>query len=259
MIINNNSVEQINIAFLDLEKKLSTIKDDKSAIDSLRNSINAIKASLNETKAGLTSGATYDINITGNATTATTATKAGSAVSAESAERANEADHAATATNADHAETAEKATKAVEVVDYNDTSRTVKIGYKGSSVTADKLLHLAGYTEDSGSSIKLKDVNKEEVRKWLGIPTIKYADYRTGELTFSSSTDQKKIELSNFGPEVTENNVLSFMVIYWNSAHIIAQGDWAKSQGTGSSGLACALHSLNNGTGWCVVRCVYLA
>lgn len=89
MIINNNSVEQINIAFLDLEKKLLTIKDDKSAIDSLRNSINAIKASLNETKAGLTSGATYDINITGNATTATTATTAGSAVSAESAERAS--------------------------------------------------------------------------------------------------------------------------------------------------------------------------
>ena len=89
MIINNNSVEQINIAFLDLEKKLLTINDDKSAIDSLRNSINAIKASLNETKAGLTSGATYDINITGNATTATTATTAGSAVSAESAERAS--------------------------------------------------------------------------------------------------------------------------------------------------------------------------
>ena len=89
MIINNNSVEQINIALLDLEKKLLTIKDDKSAIDSLKDSVNTIKASLNETKAGLTSGATYDINITGNATTATTATTAGSAVSAESAERAS--------------------------------------------------------------------------------------------------------------------------------------------------------------------------
>lgn len=89
MIINNNSVEQINIALLDMEKKLSTIKDDKAAIDSLRDSISIIKASLNETKAGLTSGATYNINITGNATTATTATKAGSAVSAESAERAS--------------------------------------------------------------------------------------------------------------------------------------------------------------------------
>ena len=89
MIINNNSVEQINIALLDLEKKLLTIKDDKSIIGSLKDSVNAIKASLNETKAGLTSGATYDINITGNATTATTATTAGSAVSAESAERAS--------------------------------------------------------------------------------------------------------------------------------------------------------------------------
>ena len=89
MIINNNSVEQINVALLDLEKKLLTIKDDKAAIDSLKNGINVIKASLNETKAGLTSGATYDINITGNATTATTATTASSAVSAESAERAS--------------------------------------------------------------------------------------------------------------------------------------------------------------------------
>ena len=89
MIINNNSVEQINIALLDLEKRLLTIKDDKSAIDSLKDSVNTIKASLNETKAGLTSGATYDINITGNATTATTATTAGSAVSAVSAESAS--------------------------------------------------------------------------------------------------------------------------------------------------------------------------
>lgn len=89
MIINSNSVEQINIALLDMEKKLSTIKDDKAAIDSLKDSISIIKASLNETKAGLTSGGTYNINITGNATTATTANTAGSAVSAELAERAS--------------------------------------------------------------------------------------------------------------------------------------------------------------------------
>lgn len=89
--------------------------------------------------------------------------------------------------------------------------------------------------------------------------TIKFADYKTGSLTFSSLTDQKTIELANFGSDVTENNVLSFMVIYWSGVHIIAQADWAKSQGTGSSGLRCALHSLNNGTGYCVIRCVYLA
>lgn len=89
--------------------------------------------------------------------------------------------------------------------------------------------------------------------------TIKFADYKTGSLTFSSLTDQKPIELANFGSDVTENNVLSFMVIYWSGIHIIAQADWAKSQGTGSSGLRCALHSLNTGTGYCVIRCVYLA
>ena len=89
--------------------------------------------------------------------------------------------------------------------------------------------------------------------------TIKFADYKTGSLTFSSLTDQKGIELANFGKDVTEDNVLCFMVIYWSGIHIIAQADWAKSQGTGSSGLRCALHSLNNGTGYCVIRCVYLA
>ena len=89
--------------------------------------------------------------------------------------------------------------------------------------------------------------------------TVKFADYKTGGLTFSSLTDQKKIELANFGKDVTEDNVLCFMVIYWSGIHIIAQADWAKSQGTASSGLSCALHSLNNGTGWCVIRCVYLA
>ena len=94
---------------------------------------------------------------------------------------------------------------------------------------------------------------------WVKPQKIKFADYKTGSLTFNTVGDQKKIELSNFGPEVTENNVLSFMVIYHNGVNVIAQGDWAQSQGTGSSGLACALHSLNTGTGYAVIRCVYLA
>lgn len=88
MIINDNSAEQINIALLDLEKKISALKDDRSIIDSLKDSVSIIRASLNETKAGLESGATYNINIKGNATTATTATTAGSAVTATSAESA---------------------------------------------------------------------------------------------------------------------------------------------------------------------------
>lgn len=157
-----------------------------------------------------------------------------------------------------NASTAGTADKAVEVVDYGNTSSIVKIGYNGPGVTADKLLHLAGYTELEGPSVKLKDVSKEEIIKWLGIPRIKYADYRPGELTFSSIADQKNIELSNFGPDVTEDNVLSFMVIWWTGVIITASGDWAKSQGTGSSGLKCVLHASQAGTGQCVIRCVYM-
>lgn len=93
MIINDNSAEQINIALLDLEKKISALKDDRSIIDSLKDSVSIIRASLNETKAGLESGATYNINIKGNATTATTATTAGSAITATSAERASKDDN----------------------------------------------------------------------------------------------------------------------------------------------------------------------
>ena len=227
MIINDNSVEQINVALLDLDKKLSTIKDDKAAIDSLRGSINAIKASLNETKAGLTSGATYNINITGNATTATTATTAGSAVSAESAERASKDGNGNSIT--DTYATKNDLTKAVPTYSADDAGKNLAVNRDGTGT------------------------------EWVKPQTVKFVDYRTESLTFSSTTDQKKIELSSFGPDVTEDNVLSFMVIYWNSVHIIAQGDWAKSQGTGSSGLACALHSLNTGTGYAVIRCVYLA
>lgn len=227
MIINNNSVEQINVALLDLEKKLSTIKNSKSDIDSLKDSINIIKASLNETKAGLTSGATYNINISGNATTATTATTAGSAVSAESAERASKDSNGNSITST--YATKNELTKVVPAYSINDAGKNLAVNGDGTGT------------------------------EWVKPRTVKFVDYRTENLTFISLADQKKIELSNFGPDVTEDNVLSFMVIYWNGVPITAQGDWAKSQGTGSSGLACALHSLSNGTGYAVIRCVYLA
>lgn len=216
MTINNATVEQINVALLDMDKRIKALNIDNDAIKSLQNSIKTIKSSLNETKAGLTSGATYNINISGNASTATHATTATTAEIVNVAESADEANHAKVADN----------------ISAGGTSGQV-------------------LTSNGPSAAPSWQSQKTQ--------TVKFVDYRTESLTFSSLTDQKKIELSHFGPEVTENNVLSFMVIYWSSIHIIASGDWAKSQGTGSSGLACALHALNAGTGWCVIRCVYLA
>ena len=145
------------------------------------------------------------------------------------------------------------ADKAVDVIDYGDTSRIVRIGYHGPGVTADKLLYLAGYTEQTGSSVKLKDVSKEELIKWLGIPRIKYADYQTPTQTFTQF-EQVPIELSKFSSEVTHNNVLCFMVIYWTGVQLIASADW----GNTASGLKCALIALQAGTGRATIRCVYM-
>lgn len=105
MTINNANVEQINVALLDIDKRIKALNIDNEAIKSLQNSVKTIKSSLNETKAGLQSGATYDINISGNASTATHAT------TATTAEVVNVAESAA---EANYAKTADTATKAAE-------------------------------------------------------------------------------------------------------------------------------------------------
>lgn len=241
MIINDNSVEQINVVLLDIDKRIKALNADSETLKSLQDSVKLIKSSLNETKAGLTGGATYDINITGNAATATQATNATTAIRASTAESADEAGHAVTANQADSAKTANHA----ETATVADSAGHADNGVPMYS-TSDAGKNLAVNVDGTGT-------------EWVKPQTVKFVDYRTESLTFNSTTDQKKIELSNFGPEVTEDNVLSFMVIYWIGVPIIAQGDWAKSQGTSSTGLACALNALNAGTGWCVIRCVYLA
>ena len=66
------------------------------------------------------------------------------------------------------------ATKATEVLDYANTSGTIKVGYSGPSIKNNDLLALAGYTERTDSSVKLKDVNKTELAKWLGLGSAPY-------------------------------------------------------------------------------------
>lgn len=85
MTINNNSVEQINVALLDMDKKIkSTVSKSASASDfkNLEASVDNIKRTLNETKAGLEPGKTYNINISGNAATADKAKEANKLVNA---------------------------------------------------------------------------------------------------------------------------------------------------------------------------------
>ena len=302
MTINNATVEQINVALLDIDKRIKALNADSETLKSLQNNVKTIKSSLNETTTGMlkaltVNGKTYDGSeavdagvqtVENGGTGATNAADGFNTLADGVRDSSTPVDDEkmllkpssstwykttcldfwnyikgkiSSVLGLTKDNYGGKADKAVEVVDYGNTSRTVRIGFSGPSVTAGKLEYLAGYTEQSGSSVKLKDVSRAELIKWLGISVvIKYADYRTEELSFSSSTDQKKINLSDFGPGITEENVINFMVIYWTGVPIIASGDWAKSQGLGTAGLGCALHTLNpnGGKGRCVVRCVYV-
>lgn len=51
------------------------------------------------------------------------------------------------------------------VIDYNNSGRTIRIGYAGSGLTTSNLTHIAGYTDDG---TKIKDVNKDVLKSWLG-------------------------------------------------------------------------------------------
>ena len=262
LIVTDNSVRQINAALLSLEKKIGETNSEK-AQDKQVVQMELKNAQYNFMAPLYQSGNSVSINTTGTwEGNARSATNAEHAITADNVEHANTADNATSAnitkttdtvngdklqigsgtaqnvTNAKHAATTDYATNA------------------GHAITADNGVPTYS-TSDAGKNLAVN--SSGNAVGWVKPQTIKFVDYRTGSLTFNSLTDQKKIELSNFGPEVTENNVLNFMTIYWNNVHIIAQADWSKSQGTGSSGMACALHSLNTGTGYAVIRCVYLA
>ena len=265
LTITDNSVRQINAALLSLEKRIGETNSEKAQDKQ------AVQMELKNVQYDFMAPLYQSGNSVGINTTGTWEGNARSATTAKHATNADNAEHANTATSADTATTATTATSA----NLSKTLDTVngdklQIG-SGTAQNVTNAKHAAtaehAITADNGvPTYSTSDAGKNlavnssgNAVGWVKPQTIKFVDYRTGNLTFSSLTDQKKIELSNFGPEVTENNVLNFMTIYWGNIHIIAQADWSKSQGTGSSGMACALHSLNTGTGYAVIRCVYLA
>ena len=297
MTINNATVEQINVALLDIDKRIKALNADSETLKSLQNRVKTIKSSLNGTTTGMlkaltVNGKTYDgseavnagVQLVENGGTSSTNAEEGFNTLADGVRDSStptddekillksstwykttcldfweyikgKISSVLGLTKDNYGGKANTAGKAVEVVDYGDTSRTVKIGYAGPSVTAKNLLYLAGYTEHDGSSIKLKDVKREELIKWLGISVaIKYADYQTRPQSFAQF-QQVPIELAEFSPEITPDKVLCFMVIYWSGVQLIANADWGHPD---SSGLKCALTALREGTGYAIVRCVYV-
>ena len=268
LTITDNSVRQINAALLSLEKKIGETNSEK-AQDKQVVQMELKNVQYNFMAPLYQSGNSVSINTTGtwegNARSATNAEHASTADNVEHADTADTATNANTATSANLSKTLDTVNgdklqigsgTAVNITNAKHAATADSATNAGHATTADNGIP-AYSTSDAGKNLAVN--SSGNAVGWVKPQTIKFVDYRTESLTFNSLTDQKKIELSSFGPEVTENNVLSFMVIYWSGVHITAQADWAQSQGTGSSGMACALHALNTGTGNAVIRCVYLA
>ena len=143
MIINNNTVEQINIALLDIDNKLKTTSITSAQIQQIQRQIDNIQRTLRETSIGLSSGGTYNINITGNASSATYAVEAGTAkvtTTAQSAEIANYANTAGSATTAQSATTAETADYATKA-EKDSSNNTITTTYQNKNEKNSK----AGY------------------------------------------------------------------------------------------------------------------
>lgn len=65
------------------------------------------------------------------------------------------------------------ANSAIGVVDYNQTGKTIQIGYSGTGITGDQIKYIAGYTNGSGNvNAKIKDVSKDALKAWLGLSSV---------------------------------------------------------------------------------------
>lgn len=75
------------------------------------------------------------------------------------------------------------ANSAIGVVDYNNTDKTIQIGYSGAGISGDEIKYIAGYTSGGGVNAKIKDVSKDALKSWLGL----------GSLAYNSSIDWSQI------------------------------------------------------------------
>lgn len=89
------------------------------------------------------------------------------------------------------------ANSAIGVVDYNQTGKTIQIGYSGTGITGDQIKYIAGYTDGSGNvNAKIKDVSKDALKAWLGLDLfVRNVDAVTG-VTFSTNVNTNDIQLN---------------------------------------------------------------
>ena len=71
------------------------------------------------------------------------------------------------------------ANKALGVADYNNSNRTIKVGYNGAGLSPSDILYIAGYAFEAGSSVSIKDISKSALQSWLGLGSSAYEDSST--------------------------------------------------------------------------------
>ena len=171
MTINNNSVEQINVALLDMDKKLKSAASKSASASDFKNleaSVDNIKKTLNETKTGLEPGKTYNINISGNAATA---------YKAKEAEKANKLVNALTV-NGETYDGSEAVDTGVQKIENGGTGVTTQADINkafigdlevGNSDVTDGTEFVSSYASDNGfadSNALNKPYKRQFIKVW---------------------------------------------------------------------------------------------
>lgn len=123
------------------------------------------------------------------------------------------------------------ANSAIGVVDYNQTGKTIQIGYSGNGITGDQIKYIAGYTDGSGNvNAKIKDVSKDALKSWLGLDLfVRNVDAVTG-VTFSTNVNTNDIQLDVEKADGTVVNAVVPEATEFNNG-IISKEDKVKLNG----------------------------
>ena len=108
------------------------------------------------------------------------------------------------------------ANSAIGVVDYNQTGKTIQIGYSGAGITGDQIKYIAGYTDGSGNvNAKIKDVSKDALRSWLGLGSLAYSSSSIPTNLSQLNNDKGFVTGSVSGNTVTINGASTTWTNTW--------------------------------------------
>ena len=108
------------------------------------------------------------------------------------------------------------ANSAIGVVDYNQTGKTIQIGYSGTGITGDQIKYIAGYTDGSGNvNAKIKDVSKDALKSWLGLGSLAYSSSNIPTKLSQLNNDKGFVTGSVSGNTVTINGASTTWTNTW--------------------------------------------